>query len=154
MSESLDPNRLVEAYNLNTGAVAQIPAAWIGDPVLGREWAKTPAQAAYDGDLPERPTNESTVKEIDKYADVAGIDLTGASTKDEKLVAIDGVFARHGAAQTAQAGMTPVELPPIPEGAPLGVTQPAPDVPDPAADVEPVTEPTDPADPAATTKES
>lgn len=132
MSEqTLDPNRLVEAYSLTSGRKATIPAAWIGDPVLGRDWAKTPAQAEYDGDLPPRPTNDSTVPEIDDYADAAGIELHSSDLKDEKLAAIDAVFASHGDAQTVQVGMVPVDVPEPPPGAPLGDPQPPPD---PAAD--------------------
>lgn len=81
-----------EAYSLSTGRRQTIPRHWIGDPVLGLDFALTPGQRELDGDLGPRPRQDSTIKEIEAYADAAGVDLAGASGKDEKLAAVEAVF--------------------------------------------------------------
>lgn len=97
-----------EAYSLSTGRRQQVPRHWIGDPVLGLDFALTPAQRELDGDLGVRPAQDWTVKEIDDYAERVGVDVSKAKTKDKKLAAIEVVFAR-GDVQTGLVAPDPVE---------------------------------------------
>jgi hypothetical protein len=96
----------VDVYAVATGRKQRVPRHFLADPVLGRGIRLTPSQRELDGDLGPRPTQDSKVPEIDKYADKAGIDLTGLSTKDEKLSAVEAVFAFSG----EQTGLVEVEV--------------------------------------------
>jgi hypothetical protein len=45
----------VDAYSVTTGVKQRIPRHWLDDPVLGRDFRKTPSQRELDGELPPRP---------------------------------------------------------------------------------------------------
>lgn len=98
----------VDVYAVATGRKQRVPRHFVDDPVLGRGIRLTPSQRELDGDLGPRPTQESTVPEIEKYAKKAGIDLSGASDKTAKLTAIEAVFAHAD----DQPGMVEVEVAP------------------------------------------
>lgn len=85
-------DEFVDAYSVITGIKQRVPRHWITDPVLGRDLRLTPSQRELDGDLGPRPREDDTVKDIDKYADKAGIDLSGTSTKSEKVAAVEAAF--------------------------------------------------------------
>lgn len=100
----------VDAYSLTTQRKQRIPRHWLDDPVLGRDFRKTPSQRILDGDLPARPNTDSTVEEIDEFADAADIDVKASWVKDKKLVAIETALD----ARDEQVGMVMVEpAPPV-----------------------------------------
>lgn len=103
-----DQSDFTEVYSLTTGRKQRVPVIWLDDPVLGRDFRKTPSQRELDGELGERPRQDSTVEEIDEYADAAGIDLPSKANKDARLAAVEAVFAPAD----AQEGLAPVELAP------------------------------------------
>jgi hypothetical protein len=79
----------VDAYSVTTGVKQRIPRHWLDDPVLGRDFRKTPSQRELDGELPPRPPGDAKGAEIAEFADAAGIDLTGIKVNADKLVAIE-----------------------------------------------------------------
>jgi hypothetical protein len=101
-------NDFVDVYVVATRRKQRVPRHFLDDPVLGRGIRLTPSQRELDGDLGPRPTQDSTVPEIEKYARKAGIDLTGATDKTAKLTAIEAVYA-HADEQT---GLLEVEVAP------------------------------------------
>lgn len=106
MSELSD---FVDAYSITTGAKQRIPRHWIGDPVLGRDFRKTPSQRELDGELGPRPLGDASGKDIAAFAAAADVDLSGAKTNADKLVAIEAAFG----AGEVQGGMVPVEAEPM-----------------------------------------
>lgn len=100
----------VDAYAVATGRKQRVPRHFIGHPVLGAGLRLTPLQRERDGDLGPRPTQDSKVPEIEKYAEHAGIDLSGTADKTAKLTAIEAVFAHAD----VQAGLVEVEADPVP----------------------------------------
>lgn len=84
-------DEFTEVYDTRTGLKQRVPAAWLGDPVLGRFIVKTPSQRALDGELGQAPTDESTVKDIRAFAAEADIDVTGLTKKDDLLAAVRAV---------------------------------------------------------------
>lgn len=99
----------VEAYAISTGRKQRIPRHWLDDPVLGRDFAKTPSQRELDGDLPPRPPGDASTKEIEAFAEAADIDVTGVKKNADKLVAIEAAFG-PGEKQT---GMVAVDVEPV-----------------------------------------
>lgn len=88
-----------------TGREERVPADWIGHPVLGegiRLVEPEPVVEAIDPD--DAPSGRDTHEVIDAYAGEHGIDLTGASTKAEKVAVIDAAIAAAaaGAVQPAE----------------------------------------------------
>lgn len=141
----------VDVYAVATGRKQRVPRHFVDDPVLGRGIRLTPSQRELDGDLGPRPTQDSTVPEIEKYAKKAGIDLSGASDKTGKLTAIEAVFAHSG----EQAGLVEVEVaPPVPDPlAPSLVAQGDPaDMP--GVNVDTPVDSTDPADGTESSEQS
>ncbi|MBE7701267.1 hypothetical protein H9623_13280 [Oerskovia sp. Sa1BUA8] len=51
---------LIDAYRKDTGAKTQIPAHWIGHPVLGKPFSKTPRQKAEDQAAQAAPSTPAT----------------------------------------------------------------------------------------------
>lgn len=88
----MSSDEFVDAYSVVNGIKQRVPRHFNDDPVLGRDLRLTPSQRERDGDLGDRPNADSTVKEIDAWAESAEVDLGGAKSKDDKLVAIEGVF--------------------------------------------------------------
>lgn len=99
----------VDAYAISTGRIQRIPRHWLDDPVLGRDFAKTPSQRELDGDLPPRPPGDATAKEIEAFAEAAGLDLSGVKKNADKLVAIEAAFGPG----EEQAGMAAVDVEPV-----------------------------------------
>lgn len=95
----------VEVYAIATGRKQRVPRHFVDDPVLGVGIRRTPSQRELDGDLGARPTADFTVKEIDKWAEAAGVDLASDANKDEKLVAVEAVFEHAD----VQGGLVEVE---------------------------------------------
>lgn len=103
-------DEFVDAYAISTGRKQRIPRDWLDDPIQGPKFAKTPSQRELDGDLGPRPRQDTSVKDVDQFAEDAGIDLTGAKDKTAKLVAIEAAFDPA----EVQGGMVPVDpAPPI-----------------------------------------
>lgn len=124
----MDQNEFTEAYSLTTGVKQRIPAHWLEDPVLGRDFRKTPTQRELDGELGPRPSEASTVKEIEKYAEKAGIEIDSSAKKSDQLTAIEAAF---GPAEV-QDGVVSIE-PPAPAVDPLAPDLVAAVTPDPPA---------------------
>jgi hypothetical protein len=87
-----DETQFVDVYSLTTMRKQRVPRAWLDDPILGRDFRKTPAQRELDGELPTRPAGDATAKEIDAFAEAAELDLTGIRKNDDKLVAIEAAL--------------------------------------------------------------
>lgn len=104
-----DLSEFVDAYAISTGRKQRIPRHWLDDPVLGRDFRKTPSQRELDGDLPPRPPGDAGSKEIAAFADAAGLDLSGAKTNADKLVAIETAFGPGD----EQRGMAAVDPDPV-----------------------------------------
>lgn len=73
------------------GVAQRVPKAWKGTALLDAPNVSFDADGAdEDTQLPEgEPTESWTNKQLDAYAAAKEIDLQGASTKAEKLAAID-----------------------------------------------------------------
>lgn len=102
-------SEFADAYAISTGRKQRIPRHWLDDPVLGRDFRKTPSQRELDGDLPQRPPGDASTKEIEAFAEAAGLDLSGAKKNADKLVAIEAAFG-PGEEQT---GMAVVDTEPV-----------------------------------------
>jgi hypothetical protein len=85
----IDQTAFVDVYSLTTKQKQRVPRAWLDDPVLGRDFRKTPSQRELDGELPPRPPGDAKGQEIAEFAEAAGIDLSGIKKNDDKLVAIE-----------------------------------------------------------------
>jgi hypothetical protein len=105
-----DESLFVDAYSLTTRQKQRIPRAWLDDPILGRDFAKTPAQRELDGELPPRPPGDAKAKEIDAFADAAGVDLTGIKANADKLVAIEQALGTGGDVQDGVVAAEPEPL--------------------------------------------
>jgi hypothetical protein len=106
----IDETQFADVYSLTTGRKQRVPRAWLDDPVLGRDFRKTPSQREFDGELPPRPAADATAKEIDAFAAAAEIDLSGIRKNDDKLVVIEEVFGPA----PVQSGLVEIEpAPPI-----------------------------------------
>lgn len=82
-------SKFVQAYAKSTGRIQRVPEHFIGHPVLGRDLELTPSQAALDvTGAPGLPDETWTVPQLRAYAAEQGIDLTGASRKDDVLAAV------------------------------------------------------------------
>lgn len=76
---------LVEAYRKDTGEklTYRVPKHFFDHPVLGRNLARTPSSRAV-AKTPE-PSETWTVLQLREYAEKAGVDLAGATTKADIL---------------------------------------------------------------------
>lgn len=88
----------IEVIVTATGESTSVPRDWLDSPVLGKQFEKTVDQKIRDGELepeklPDPPTDKSTVKEIEAYAEKTGIDLGDAKNKDEKLAVVTTALA-------------------------------------------------------------
>lgn len=85
----LNDPRFVTAYSTATGRKQRVPAHWIGHPVLGKGLKVAPSaeQASPDmtGDIPD---DSWTLPRLRKYASEHGVDLAGASLKEDVLATI------------------------------------------------------------------
>lgn len=86
-----------------TGEETQVPAEWVGHPVLGKGF--TVVATIDTAEVGEPPTDRSTKDEIAAYAKTAGIDLGDASTKAGMLEVIDAAVAAAG--DTGTGGPAP-----------------------------------------------
>lgn len=84
---------LVEVFSSSSGRRQRVPAHWVGDPVLGKDFVPTPAQRQLDGDLGPIPTDADKADDIRAYAEQAGIDTGSARSKVELVAAIEAAFA-------------------------------------------------------------
>jgi hypothetical protein len=100
----------IEVYAVATGRKQRVPRHFLDDPMLGAGIRKTPSQRELDGELGPRPTEETLVKDIDAWAEDADVDLSGLSTKTEKLTAVEAVFEHAD----VQGGLVPAEPDPLP----------------------------------------
>jgi hypothetical protein len=50
-----DQSQFVDVYSLTTGLKQRVPRVWLDDPILGRDFRKTPSQRELDGELPPGP---------------------------------------------------------------------------------------------------
>lgn len=107
-----DESLFVDAYSLTTRAKQRIPRHWLEDPVLGRDFAKTPSQRELDGELPPRPPGDAKAKEIEAFAEAAAIDLTGAKSNADKLVVIEDALGSMGSGPV-QVGVVETEPPAV-----------------------------------------
>lgn len=77
-----------EIYDTRTGLKGRVPPEFVDDPILGRFLKKTPSQRRLDGELPDLPTEDSSIEQIREFAEVAEVDLTGLKKKPELLAAV------------------------------------------------------------------
>jgi hypothetical protein len=103
-----DQSQFVDVYSLTTKQKQRVPREWLEDPILGRDFRKTPSQRELDGELPARPAGDAKAKEIEAFADAADIDLTGVKTNADKLVLIEEVFG-SAPVQEGLVDATPAE---------------------------------------------
>lgn len=85
----IDQTQFADVYSLTTGRKQRVPRDWLEDPVLGRDFRKTPSQRELDGELPARPAGDAKADEIAAFAEAAELDLTGLRSNADKLVAIE-----------------------------------------------------------------
>jgi hypothetical protein len=85
----IDPTQFADVYSLTTGRKQRVPRAWLDDPILGRDFRKTPSQRELDGELPPRPAGDAKAEEIAAFAEAADLDLSGIRKNADKLVAIE-----------------------------------------------------------------
>jgi hypothetical protein len=78
----------VEVIAKATGRRESVPADWLDSPVLAAQFELAPSP----GEASDAPTEKNTVAEIEAYAGEHGIDLAGASTKAEKVAAIQAAL--------------------------------------------------------------
>jgi hypothetical protein len=117
----------VDAYSVTTGLKQRIPRHWLDDPVLGRDFRKTPSQREVDGELPPRPPGDAKSAEIGEFAEAAGIDLTGVKTNADKLVAIEQAMGPAAVQEHApDIDPDPVAPDPLAPEVAAHVDQPAP----------------------------
>lgn len=107
---------LVEA----TGRTELVPADWVGDPILGRGIEKTTRQRVLDGelevaDVDDVPTEKATVKQIEAYAELAGISLGGANTKAEMVAVITAALAAAPLPPEAAVGVPNDDVQTVPD---------------------------------------
>jgi hypothetical protein len=110
-----DQSLFVDVYSTVNGLKQRVPREWLADPILGRDIRKTPSQRELDGDLPARPTGDAKAKEIQEFAEAADLDLSGAKTNADKLVAIEEAFTSGGDVQggVVASEPAPVALDPL-----------------------------------------
>ena len=100
----------VEAYDTETGKKLEhpVPEHYIGHPLLGRRLRRTPSSVAAEKgpvQIPEGQPNDSwTHAQIDAYASVLELDLGDASTKAQKVAAIDELTNEPDPTETPDTG--------------------------------------------------
>lgn len=77
----------IEVASVTTGKKQRIPEHWLEHPTFGPKFRMLPSQKQEAERTPE-PSENWTVKQLRDHAEVAGIDLAGASTKDDILAAL------------------------------------------------------------------
>ena len=81
--------KFVQAYAKTTGRIQRVPEYFIGDPVLGANLELTPSQAARDvTGASSLPDDTWTLAQLRSYASEQGVDLAGATRKDDVLAAV------------------------------------------------------------------
>lgn len=85
----IDQTQFADVYDVTSGLKQRVPRAWLDDPILGRNIRKTPSQRELDGELPQRPPGDAKAKDIEAFAEAAGVDLSGIKSNADKLVAIE-----------------------------------------------------------------
>jgi len=106
----IDQTAFVDVYSLTTKQKQRVPREWLDDPVLGRDFRKTPSQRELDGELPPRPPGDAKGPEIAEFAEAAGIDLSGIKANADKLVAIERAM---GSAAPVQQHVPDVDPAPV-----------------------------------------
>jgi hypothetical protein len=114
----IDETQFADVYSVTTGIVQRVSRVVLDDPILGRDFRRTPAQLELDGELPPRPAGDAKAAEIDAFAEAAGIDLTGVKKNADKLAAIETALGNWQPVQQGvleEEAAEPVEDPLAPE---------------------------------------
>jgi hypothetical protein len=109
-----DQTLFVDVYSTVNGLKQRVPREWLDDAILGRDIRKTPSQRELDGELPDRPAGDATAKVIGAFAEAADLDLSGAKTNADKLVAIEEAFSSGGDVQGGVVAVDPAPVAPDP----------------------------------------